>query len=118
MGLVLARPILSALLRRAGKRGTAYSLRTRSDGAIRSAPHNGRARSAFMYIRFARLLTSTGEQAVTECAPRGAASISESAGGVRRRFGEGLLTSHHLGEQPPGDGAECETVMGMAKGEP
>ena len=45
-------------------------------------------------------------------------SIPESAGGVTRRFGEGLLTGHHFRKQPPGDRFERETVMGMAKGEP
>ena len=45
-------------------------------------------------------------------------SIPESAGGVRRRFGEGLLTGHHFRKQPPGDRPERETVMGMTKGEP
>jgi hypothetical protein len=43
---------------------------------------------------------------------------SEPAGGVARRVCEGLLPSHHLGEQPPGGGSEREAVMGMAEGEP
>src|SRR5690348_15388201 len=38
-------------------------------------------------------------------------SIPESAGGVRRRVGEGLLTGHHFRKQPPGDWSERETVM-------
>jgi len=42
---------------------------------------------------------------------------SEPAGGVARRVCEGLLPSHHLGEQPPGGGSEREAVMGMAEGE-
>jgi hypothetical protein len=45
-------------------------------------------------------------------------SMPESAGGVRRRFGKGLLTGYHFRKQPPGDRSERETVMGMAKGEP
>ena len=45
-------------------------------------------------------------------------SIPEFAGGVKRWFGEGLLTGHHFRKQPPGDRSERETVMGMAKGEP
>jgi hypothetical protein len=55
------------------------------------------------------------------CAKRRApcgGSIPESAGGVRRRFGEGLLTGHHFRKQPPGDRPERETVMGMTKGKP
>jgi hypothetical protein len=45
-------------------------------------------------------------------------SILEPAGSVARRVGEGLLSSHHLGEQPPGDWSEREAVMGMTEGEP
>src|SRR5580700_8596425 len=54
----------------------------------------------------------------TRRATSGGRPRCEPAGGVARRVGEGLPPSHHLGEQPPGDGAEREAVMGMAEGEP
>jgi hypothetical protein len=55
---------------------------------------------------------------IVEYLPPCGGSMPEPAGGVRRRFGKGLLTGHHFRKQPPGDRSERETVMGMAKGEP
>jgi len=50
--------------------------------------------------------------------PERRGSVPESAGRIGRRVGKWGLAGHHLGEQPSGDGAEGEAVMGVAKGEP
>jgi hypothetical protein len=45
-------------------------------------------------------------------------SIAEAARRVGRRIGKGCLAGHHFGEQPAGDRAEREAVVGVAEGEP
>jgi hypothetical protein len=84
------------------------------------AAHTTASSSDVKPISLAKRGSSDPEQTVLDNrrirAPCGG-SIPESAGGVRRRFGEGLLTRHHFRKQPPGHRSERETVMSMAKGD-
>ena len=91
-------------------RGRGAVTNTVSTTPYRSA---GRPRRAIRFAHDSPLEEDGFEPSV----PR-SGSMPESAGGIRRRFGKGLLTGHHFRKQPPGDRSERETVMGMAKGEP
>ena len=42
----------------------------------------------------------------------------EPVGPERARIHQGLRARHHLGDQAPGDGPQCEPVMRMPEGKP
>lgn len=116
MGLGLY-PYYRPWVRRARKRGIAYIASHTVGWRYPKHASQGPSRLGTYVHSICQAVGVIGEQTVQNAAPWGG-SIPEPAGGVRRRFGEGRLTSHHLRKQPPGDGSERETVMGMAKGEP